>query len=847
LHDHQLARLPIVQKKEETAIKPSATKRRNQLSKRYYLQEHVWKDPSRRGRSIDRARLSERTRDDGEAHRRKHQQRALLLGSLEWLLRKLSRTKSCNNEMNAPTIHAVVEQAAESAKREFQRTVAKLEDVMEEKRQLERLEESLRAEMKQHQLTANLKRSGRFCWKGLNESNKWKKENVLAVFVSGRIPAEFTERLWCRTAPKSIRDDKQILLARLAAHKGLFRVPSIKSWELNDKPTLIAVVNRSPNVLDRDGTPEEFLDDEEIFRAYIRSTNFGTIAWAARLSKFSAGIRGNADLMLEAAKHGFLIRVCQELDESLRDDCCFATQLAETAIPGTSSLKLDGFSERVRANPEVVLAFVRRNGECLLKAAKSLRGNQEIVRAACTTSRDCSDLFLSAAGPVRQQLGRDRDFMMGIFAQLYNEFGRRDEQMKGDPRLFRMLSENLKIDRDVMVAANRCGSLSFSDISSSLSNDPSFWLDMIRRDSSFWYGLPDTFEEDPAYAHAIEDFESVLLVEDVFESFPALSLDRNVWFKIIASELKWDYGDDDYDDDHGVSQLRIVVRALLPEQLRLDRELLLRACKREGDVFLELDPTFGRDREFIEAVLENYDGLYPLLRAMTHNTQLLYPDLVIKAIAKDEFQHAINLVAPDLWSNFDVWKAWAESNAPFPSNYPDKWKGDHEFGLLVLKHYSSVHDTNDIMEAISETLRSKKSFMLKAVELNPEAFVCGCGGLQHDYDVVIAAFGNAHAPHLEDNLRHSDRWDEERPFLRCILNEAEQYLEAHDGFTKAFVHGMTAFAGESCRLSMLANDKHTSLALKQKIAAYAGVPVGKDLCIVRQAVRRLSALIPVDD
>ena len=199
--------------------------------------------------------------------------------------------------MNAPTIHAVVEQAEKSAKLEFQRTEAKLEGVVESKRALERLEASLRAEMKQHKLTANLKRSGRFCWKDLNESNKWKKENVLAVFVSGRIPAEFTERLWYRTAPESIRDDKEILLARLAADKGFVRAPRIESWELNDKPTLIAVVNQwCPDVLDQDGTPEEFLDDEEIFRAYIRSKKFGFSFWFARVCPSSRLVFGETPI-----------------------------------------------------------------------------------------------------------------------------------------------------------------------------------------------------------------------------------------------------------------------------------------------------------------------------------------------------------------------------------------------------------------------------------------------------------------------------------------------------------------------------------------------------------------------
>ena len=355
-----------------------------------------------------------------------------------------------------------------------------------------------------------------------------------------------------------------------------------------------------------------------------------------------------------------------------------------------------------------------------------------------------------------------------------------------------------------MVAANRCGSLSFSDISAELSNAPGFWLDMIRRDSSFWFGLPVTFKRDPAFAHAIEDFESVLLVKAVFQHVPALLLDRSVWLKIIASKLK---GDDHEDDVVYISQLRIIFRDHLPAQLRLDRELLLRACRRQGDVLLELDPTFGEDRDFVRAAIESDYG--SPLHAMSVNAQCLHPDLVIEAISITRLFNS-SRVAPELWSNLKVWKAWADRGASFHSNYPDDWKSSPEFGLLVLK-CSSNNIANAFMEATIETLRSNKFFMLKAVELEAEVLVCARGGLQHDFDVVMAAFGSEECPtrRLANNLLLSDQWDAERPFLRRILNQAEQYLEAHDGFTKAFVHGMTAFAGASCRLSKLGNDKHT--------------------------------------
>lgn len=50
------------------------------------------------------------------------------------------------------------------------------------------------------------------------ERNRWKKEVLLAVYVSGRVPdVLFRERTWKLFAPKEIRDDRDVLLARLSS------------------------------------------------------------------------------------------------------------------------------------------------------------------------------------------------------------------------------------------------------------------------------------------------------------------------------------------------------------------------------------------------------------------------------------------------------------------------------------------------------------------------------------------------------------------------------------------------------------------------------------------------------
>ena len=73
--------------------------------------------------------------------------------------------------------------------------------------------------------------------------------------------------------------------------------------------------------------------------------------------------------MIQTAKT--LEYVFDHFSTSLACDASFAKQLVASAktVPTNA---LERFSERVRANPKVVLAFVRKNGLCLKHAATTL-------------------------------------------------------------------------------------------------------------------------------------------------------------------------------------------------------------------------------------------------------------------------------------------------------------------------------------------------------------------------------------------------------------------------------------------------------------------------------------------
>jgi len=142
------------------------------------------------------------------------------------------------------------------------------------------------------------------------------KENVLAVFrytPTYKFPDELKESSWNDTTPESIRNDRDILLARLhdldlkspysytSSDPALFRIPD---QLLDDKEIVIAVVvDRYPEVLKQDVLPKELLDDKDVFRAFIRSPRTDYEAISDLLQKFSSGIRGNADLMKTSAAY----------------------------------------------------------------------------------------------------------------------------------------------------------------------------------------------------------------------------------------------------------------------------------------------------------------------------------------------------------------------------------------------------------------------------------------------------------------------------------------------------------------------------------------------------------------
>jgi len=771
-------------------------------------------------------------------------------------------------------ITAIVNQAAAQAERRKKRKADEIshcdEELAGKQQQLARLQREIRDigsrkrrlqnENQQDELLMSLQRDGAKAWKGLCEENKWQKASVLAVLTSenkDELPPQLQERSWnSDTVPAALREDRDILLARLA-HKSwvshyiswsrrrcpLFQLPPQFQ---NDEEVLLAAVNRYPEIMINGWFPEDLFDNEEFFLAYVHSgrlkdpcvvgagCNFDTLSHLL-LSKFSERIRGSAAHMLEAAQHMRQTNaVLEHFAEGLADDCTFAKRLVDTLQETPKDHALSRFAAPVRISRDVVLALVRKNGRCLQDADTAFKGDIEIVRTACKNAASAL-VFVAPNSQAQRQLGKDRDFIMDVLSRWpFNH--------PGHPQLYNMLSPTLKIDRDVIVAARKSGNLSCADLPAELALNRGFWIDVIKRDSSFWSALPEHFEGDPVFARAVDSFCNDQLVADVFRRFPFLREERSIWSAVIASR----------------PDLRLVIERHAPEQIRTDKELMKLACKRDDAVIELLRDELQQDREIVEAAVECGGWA---LQSIPDTAQRLYPDLVAKALsnveeAGDEVQH---MVATSLWTNMDVASAWFKVGGNFHSQFPEAIKDKPEFGLVVAKHCRDMRDYDDDYEyrmrffrqATSVALRSNKSFMMQAVELDCFLFLQANHNLRRDVDLAMVACSGRDAHDLiyyellgeavsmnQGNAAHN----KELEFWKTVLRAAETKVNEYEGFTKGLLRGISGHCGPECHLPMLMNGEETSLALKRLIADFVELPTGEQLRILRSTVSNLKNL-----
>jgi hypothetical protein len=330
-------------------------------------------------------------------------------------------------------IAAIIDQEAKKAERRNKRKAkeisqcdSELAELAERTRAVREKRRRLYSEQQQSDLVKSLKTKGAEAWSKLSNERKWQKANVLAVLCCEKAsPRELQERQWTTGAiPRYIREDRDILLARLARKDFpldslwwpvVFRLPPQFH---GDKQVALATLKVYPRLLEQDVLTEALLDDPDICLAYVYSEKLSEHHFGL-LSKFSERIRGNAGLMLQAAKQLSAIVVLDRFSETLAGNLNFARRLVLTLEFQDQSTPPDDrvlgrFNESIRSRKEIVLSLVRTNGRCLQDADPSLKRDLEVV---CTACENNASALIFAASSAQRRLGKDKVFVMDIFSR----------------------------------------------------------------------------------------------------------------------------------------------------------------------------------------------------------------------------------------------------------------------------------------------------------------------------------------------------------------------------------------------------------------------------------------------
>lgn len=178
---------------------------------------------------------------------------------------------------------------------------------------------------------------------------------------------------------------------------------------MQQKCIVIAALKRYPELLNQAVISTAFLDDSGVFLTYCHSERHKNPrlrgAGCSRLedlsnlvSKFSARIRGDQELMIEATKRLKPNVVFQQFDKKLSKDGKFAEALL--ASYGQNKERppenfLERFARFLRADTNLVRRLLELNGRCLKHGSWVVKSDVEMVKIAC---RNNSSAIVFALG-----------------------------------------------------------------------------------------------------------------------------------------------------------------------------------------------------------------------------------------------------------------------------------------------------------------------------------------------------------------------------------------------------------------------------------------------------------------
>jgi hypothetical protein len=491
---------------------------------------------------------------------------------------------------------------------------------------------------------------------------------------------------------------------------------------------------------------------------------------------------------------------------------------------------LKSFSSRLRADKQVATAFCARAGGNLAYCSYPLRRDFDLVLAAVHS--DALSLVYCIKSRTKKTLSSHHDFIMSIFMNIVKaqerEEGKLDvcshtgwrskAQYTLRQRLWRFCAPSLKQQRDIVVMALAANCItSIHDIPQRLKEDCSFWVEVLAVDPFRWFTMPDRFRNDRKLAN--------LAVQNIRSRDGAAIIDA------ITEQFR---GDPRFDHQALMTMARVFrfehAVAYWPwaSQMWDDKEILLQACRHDGDVLELVQMSLITDRDVIETALKRTPDALCFVPSFV---QQLYPGLVAQVIRdtpQDELWDLYDMVDDDLWQNREVALAWVGQGGDYlHDDFPSEMEMDQELFLLI-----AAHNPEDFWCA-SDDLLCQKEFMLKAVEIDGNLLRDASEDIVRDFDLALLAFAGTSdlvGQYMTGRVKDFQ-------FLVEFAKKVRARVEVHEGFVMGVLCGTTKGA---LPMSILSQGRETTYAYTKLIADFLGIPKDKELRLLRQASTSLA-------
>lgn len=448
------------------------------------------------------------------------------------------------------------------------------------------------------------------------------------------------------------------------------------------------------------------------------------------------------------------------------------------------------------------------------------RRGKKTINVATKADRPIGDYERSERAKLDRILASDaKEFILHVLREAEGTAFAPMDANTHSLRPWSSLSAAWRSDRDVAFTALTHEHIKVYDLPDKYRSNQDFIHATIEANGKVWMGLPEEYSALPSFARSIKRFDDKELALKVLAKVPSFRQDRAFWKTVIDSEFQ---------------ELFKFMRENAAAEILKDKMLIVRACGDDPRNLSEVDPSLMEESEFVDLLL----GRNPLfLPHIPHKTQLMFPGLVALAFApysqnvgRDAYEDLLRTLAPDLFQNRLVMRAWFEQGWPFEvEHHPRRWLSDRMSLLLIAQHCSRDHALKSFRYANPKALADKE-FMAEIIEISPFLFLLAHPTLHTDYDLALLAFGKS--KEFAEQYAGDTRFD---GFIEQFKMEIGEKLE-NDSSVFNVLCGVSDDA--ACMSPVLKSTCGNSVGYS--VADFLNLPSAAELRLLRSASENLS-------